>query len=372
MIKQKIKFLFLILQCLVLTTVTGCWDSQDINKKAIVTLVMMDFYNDNNVMYIEKYSFNSLIENNIKSDVAVLRGEGSLITDARNFIDLKNDTDTYTGSQKCIVFTNEFSEHFGIEEYISRIKGSVQYRKTIYPIYYSGYIHKVITFINSLHEPLGVKIEKIIMNNQINGKALPLNLAKIIQSTEDKKPYLLFNLNIAQDAPKLSDYVVYNDNKPVYQTDTNDLNGVLLYLTKNANLDMTVEVENTKYIFNLTLKNKKIVPKYENNKVTFSCDFYLQAKLIYLKEARNVTDSEIKIVGKHLENIIKDNLNTVVISAKNKAHCDFLEFYKYFRGNYKKAYDNNDWNTLFLQSDIKNNVHVNIILDQAVSERNFE
>lgn len=132
--KLCIKKILCIFLCIPIILNTGCWDSKDINKKAIRLSVGVD-YVDNLVEFsgeIVKFTTSSK-ETKGKSEASAtytMTSYGKTFEEARANSNSNVPYPIFLGATRVVVFGENFAK-LGIESYLNRIDSLYDYRKTL-------------------------------------------------------------------------------------------------------------------------------------------------------------------------------------------------------------------------------------------------
>jgi len=112
----------------------------------------------------------------------------------------------------------------------------------------------------------------------------------------------------------------------------------------------------------VSLKKRKIIPSYENGKISFDMKFDFEAKLMYgdKKTPYNFDDIANAEVTEILIKTLKNELADAVEQAQKKFECDYLQFDDEFRIKFPVEFEKMDWGKEFSKASFTFDVKVKL------------
>ncbi len=302
--------------CTTCFLLTGCWDAKDVDDQNIVLTVGID-YKDG------MYNFLTNIANFAKSSnegpikIALIRGSGDNFLTARDTLNRVSDNQIFLGSTRAVLFSEEMAKK-GIEEYVSRMRGDFEYRKTLKLITASNDLDEVFQIKPKNSIDIGYEIEQIINNMEDNGTTFETNAGKIIQHIASNQcGYLLHSIGIEDDSIKVNGYSIFKESKKIGFIKAEDREGVVYLLNrKEPRFGYTLHYNDIDIsVHTVKRKGKEITHVYEENGgVTISVELDMEGEIRYTSKPLSINESIKKELEKQLNNMIKED----IVSAINK------------------------------------------------------
>ena len=134
------KILYILL-CIPIILTTGCWDSEDINKKCIVISIGVDYVDDliefsGGIVKLTKSSKEAGGKSETSGAYNIL-SYGKTFEEARVNYNASNPYPTFLGATRVVVLGENVAK-LGIEPYLNRIDSLYDYRKTLLPVISRG------------------------------------------------------------------------------------------------------------------------------------------------------------------------------------------------------------------------------------------
>lgn len=346
----------------ILSIVSGCWDSMDINDKNIATTIAIGREGDQYIFHAEIANLMADTENNGKTKKYFLvKSYGKTYIDARLDLDIKVDKREYLGATQTMILTEDLTKN-GINEYMYRVRNLTEYRRTL----------DIVTTFNAVEDlfyneskkdlSMGETIKSTLDTLRDNGQAIHYGFSQILEwLTSDYVCFLLPNVNIENNEIAFTGYTVLKKGFYSHYIPIEESNGLLCFLHDQAKLTYNVPFGDNIAVVEVKLKNRKIQPNYADKQITFDASFTFDSQVQYLNVNDGLDDSAVIEVTENLKAILKEDLNNAIIQSQNICKGDFLGFYNAFRITYPNEIKQMDWYEAYLKSKI--NISVETSLD---------
>jgi spore germination protein len=359
---RTISYFFIIIYCFL--ALTGCWDAEDIQEKNIATSVVTDYDNGKYYLWIEIAKIKGIKQTGEvqkgKESFSILKSEGTSLIETRDEIDRKSDRPIYLGATRIIILTDRLAEK-GIEEYMNRIRGTIDYRKTIDVANTSSSPDEFLKIIPENDISVGFSMENTLKNMDDNGNGIHVSVGDILQYLSVKKAgFIIPKVDIKEDEHIFTGYSVFKNAKKIGFIPAEERKGLIYLIAKNPKFNYEVEYKDEKLAMNTLLKKRKINPIFEQGKLTFEVTLEFEGQIDYMEKVISIDYEDEKKLEKALESLIKVDIDQALDKAQKVFSCDYLEFYKYFRIHYPEAFKNIDWNEVFSKSKIAVQIHTDI------------
>lgn len=358
--KKCLRFLPVIISLLF---ITGCWDALDIEKRDILTAVMIDYKDNKYFFYTEIANISGVNQKNAvdsKSSFGFITSKGKTLTETRDDYNRRAMKSLYLGAGRVLVFTDRMAEK-GIEEYINRVRGQIDYRKSIELATTSANIKDILNTKAENSPSVGFAIESNIEDLTDRGGSIKEDVSDVLQALAVRKVgFLIPNIKVADNKIYISGYSVFKNDKLIGYIPAKDRKGTIYLLNPKADFYYDVNLKDKRYIVEVLLKKKKINTYYSNNKLKFQVDMSFNAIISFVNKGSEMTQEDVNTVSKMIEEQIKKDIRQATLLSQDKFGCDYLKFYKYFRAYYLKDFEKINWNDVYskAQMDIKAKVNV--------------
>lgn len=353
----------LIASVLILLNLTGCWDAYDISQHSIVSLVGIE-YNDNKYkMTLELINISKSPSSGEKSQQKseVVFGLGNSIAQARSDVEDKNPTELYLGAIRAVVFSGNYSSEMGIEEYLSRIKGSHEYRKTISLVTSDTETETLFDTKITGADSIGVSVEDIIKFQYENRQTYPAYASAILEHALVKNVgYLLNNVELKGNKTELTGYSVFKNNKKIGFIPATEKNGVNVFLLDRAHLVYTLPLEETTISVSAIIDKKKIKVSL-NDTITFGIELEAKCEMISQSKFTKISNDAIKELETKISEMIKADVLHATETATQKFGCDYLFLYTDLRAKYNTAFKTMNYDEKFKKSNFNVNVKSSLV-----------
>ncbi|MBF8982840.1 Ger(x)C family spore germination protein [Lutibacter sp. B2] len=362
------KFDKLLIICILSVLLTGCWDSEDINKKSITITLGVDYVNDGIEFSGELAKLRSSPsesgEKNQASGVYQLLSYGKNFEESRRHYDSINPYPVFLGATRVVIFGQNYAKE-GIEPYLNRIDHLYDYRKTLLSVVSRETPTELFKIKVEKDISVGFLIDDIMQNLEMRGEALYPQIGEILSDIAlGHVGYVLPYIGIERGSIKYLGMAVMKDSKLEGTIDLENTHGVLYILAQNPTL---VEVipstknEKNQISFTTFIKKRKIKTDYIDEKVIINIDLDLKAQLRYQYYPEPVEDEDIKKLEDMISKKVENDIVSTMKKAKNEFECDFFDFVRYFRAEHPEIYKKIKWEDQFTRADINVNVKTKVI-----------
>jgi len=353
--------ILLLIISIFLIMLTGCWDALDIDKKNIVTAVIIDKAEEGFTFYVEIASLGKSKNDNGGSPKSIsLKGEGITFATARDEINRKSDKPIYLSGDQAVIFTQAFAE-YGVEEYAYRIRQIPEYRKTIKIVLTQDDPSELIKLSERSKELLGLSIEYTLETLKSDGKCIHLTLSDLLEALASPyKSYVMPVIGEDDQTILIKGYSVFYQSKTVGFIPAENAVGLIMLKAKKPKASLVVPYNDVSYTIEVNIKKKTYVASYENGKTSFKVKLKCEAFLLYMSQSIPVTDEISQGLSIELNKLIEKIINDAIIESQQGLRIDYLEFYTSFRIKYPNIIKNLDWFNEYPNASISVEADVNL------------
>ena len=347
MLKTKFKISCMLL--IISSILTGCWDASSIEKKDIVTMFIVDYKDGKYIYYDEIANImgKSAAGESKSLSYSTLRSEGNTLVEARDDLNRRCDNQIFNSSTRAVVFTRRMAQN-GIEEYLNRMRGSTDYRKSLDLVTTSTLPEKVIKDTPENDASVGDSIEHTLKDLVSLGTSFHVSLGDILQVIADKKAgFLLTEINVKEENNTLTGYSVFKDSKYIGVIPANERKGVVFFLASDPKFFYEVNYKGRTLQIMTYLKNKQIKPLLENGQLTFIINMTFDGQINYMDQLFSIVDEDKEEITKKLEKLVKEDIVKTLQVSQEEYRCDYLHFYKYFRAYNQSKFKTVDWEQMY-------------------------
>lgn len=360
------KLLSLILAtAMVFAVMSGCADAVDINKKRIVTALMLD-YKDGQVCYnVEIANIESGSSDKDKSGgekYKYITGKGNTIAESKADLDHNLDRELYLSAIRTVVFTEEFVNGY-LVEYLNRLRAEEQYRKKVIIVTTAEDPQTLIDTCIEKNLSVGFSTEEMINTLHKEGAAFSYTTEEILEKiSSDNDTFVLPSINIKNETNALTGYSVISGGNIKGHISAEQAQPVVILNSQDARCEYLVDYDKQQFFVEGSCKSKKIKPSYEKGGVGFTVECTVDAILLYgtAKTPYDLTDKDYKKITELVEEEIKADILNAVDTAQNKLGYDYLRFDDAFRVKYPKQFEALNWTDAFKKAKMDASVTVNI------------
>lgn len=367
---MKINKFFLIKIVIILFFLVGCWDSYELEERTILTFVGLDKSSEK-VKFVLEYNsppqVSSQSQSNNKSASSLLFGEGYSFTDAKYSYQKRIPHSPYLGAIRGVAFSESYSKN-GITEYLNRIRGIKEYRKTI-SLYTTSTPFEILLDSKYLDtQNVGSDVEHLSEQLQKNGLNKNYKVSDILECSQiSNTAYLLSNIDVIKKAIEVTGYSIFNDNRKIGFIEFNKAKGINYVLMNNAYTEDTIDFEKLKVSLESKIVKKKIDVIYDGKKIIYKIDIHLNCKIINFSGPTKLNDKKNSDLEKAAENLAKKYIQEALIISQKKYKCDYLLLYKYFRAKYETEFEKMNWNKEYVKSKFIINVKSSVSSENLVN-----
>lgn len=381
----------IILVCVFLFLLSGCYDYKELNDYAIVTGIAIDKVKD-------KYEVSVLISNSSKtssdaeskeSDVVVYSGHGDTIFEAFKDIGLSSPKEIYIGSFSILLISEDVAKE-GINNVIDVFLRYPNSRKSFYLTIVKNDkakdVLKIMTPLanfpsqnisNNLASSTSLQgiIRKVSFNELLSilvqdGIDPTINSIKIVGN--EKKGFNQSNLENTEPKSniKLSNLAIFKNYKLVDFASYEESLGINFINKNMKDAYLKIKYKDGFVVIDTTKVNSNIKIDLENNNP--KVNIYINGEARITESNGNIKLTEYKTIEK-LQKLSNKKIKKIIIKAINKAkenNADIFGFGLKYYHKYPKYFkkEKNNWDKIF--KDLEINIHVKIILKNKVSSKN--
>lgn len=344
---------------------TGCWDSRDVEKKDILTALIVDYKDNEYYYYTEIANIAGKTsqggENQTSQDFNILISRGNTFDKARDDFNRKSVKELFLGAARILVFTDRMTKE-GIEEYVNRLRGQSDYRKSILIAITDDEPEDIIKTKPENAASIGFAIESNLNNLTDDGTSFSVNVGDILRIMAVKKAgFLIPYISIRDGKTSLTGYSVFdNKNERIGQISAQKREGVVFLLNNKSKFYDEIHQSNRNYTVSLALKSKSIKPEYINNQLVFNVHMKFDSKISLINKMAPISQEDYASLKKKIEELTQKQLEEAIDTSQNEYKCDYLDFYKYYRIYYYKEFEKADWNKVYSDAKINVSTQVNI------------
>lgn len=366
MLKNKLKVISIVI---ILTNIlTGCWDTSNIVNKNIVTMYIVDYEDEKYVYYDEIANINGASGfGDTKNPIySIVRAEGKTFTAARDDLNRKCDNQIFNGATRAAVFTKRMAEK-GIEEYLNRIRGNADYRKSMDLATTSTSAEKIIKNKPENAPSVGDSIEDTLKEQETLGNSFHITVGDILQVIADKKAgFLLPEINIKEENNTLTGYSVFKDAKYIGLIPSEQRKGVVFLMAEHPKFYYEINYEGRKILIMTKLISKTIKPLLEKYQLTFNIGMTFDAQIRYMDKLIQISDKEKEEINKKLEELVREDIDNTFYVSQKEYRCDYLHFYKYFRAYDQSKFKTVDWERMYADAIMDLKLRITITSAEAL------
>jgi Ger(x)C family germination protein len=362
MVRAKRLALIALALC-VAAAASGCWDSLDVNKKALVTLVVTDKQNGEYVFYATmpnlKKGGGQSREGGDGLQYESVTGRGGTLSEARRDLDSKMDNVPYLGTVRALVLTdNMIQDDFAL--YISRIDSIEEYRKALRIAVTFEKPEDLLASKPKSDESIGQSISDILTSSEHIHKIVSYSLTDIFNFRYSKMCFVLPNIGLEEGQLAFTGYSIMHNDRYLSSIPLDESSGLLYLLADEALWSFAVTLNGTLIAIDAELKNRRVKPYYRDGQVTFDVRLSFKSTVKYRSKSVPLDDAAMEAIRQQVVRRILDDVSGAITHSKAE-QCDYLGFKNYFRIAYPNEARTIDWQSAYVASVM--NISVNTTLE---------
>ena len=381
----------IILSVILLLTLTGCWNYNELNDYSIVSGVAIDKSKDEyemSVLISNSPKSNSSESNSSESQVVVYSGKGDSIFSALKQIGLISPNELYFGSFSVLVISEEVAKD-GINNAIDFFVRYPNSRKNFYVVLSREAMAKdtlkIMTPLSSFpsqkitdNVKSTTELQGIIASKNFNdllstiltpGTELSLNCIEIVGNVEEGSSKENIESSQPKTYTKLGNLGIFKDDKLIDWADRNESLGINIINGAISEMFLDIEYKEGYVVIDSTSFSSDVKVKLKDEQPVIDISLSGEARIV---EAEGYIDLEnskvIEEIQKKANKKIKKRVQQAIdLAIKNKT--DIFGFGKMFYQEYPKYFkeQEKEWNDNL--DKIKININSNLMLKNKVSSK---
>lgn len=89
--------------------------------------------------------------------------------------------------------------------------------------------------------------------------------------------------------------------------------------------------------------------------------------MLHLSKKYKIDTGKTRALKKKIADVVKKDVLKAIEESQKKFQCDYLYFYKYFRGKYNTEYKNMNWNNKYKEAKFNIEINTDIISGNLVN-----
>jgi Ger(x)C family germination protein len=340
--------------------VGGCMDSQDINKKMIVTTVTVDKVGDEYCFYAEIANIQAGSSGGsggtapMGSKYFYVKGCGKTMSEARLDIDRQLDQPIYLSGVRTLLLTERFANTDDeFTQYLYRLRSDETYRKKVITVTTHSDLDEMFKRLNMRNISVGYSIDNTVTTLEQQGEAFSRTTSRLLENVSSLYSGVLVPcIDLREDEMILSGYSVVNGNRVTGFIPIEDCKALNILKADNARTFYDVPYLDKLFTVKTTLDKRSVTAYYQNSEISYLFKLHFKATVEY-GSSRTPYDLN-KDALKEMENTLKQTMLVELIEAVNQAQTvyktDYLQLDDTFRIKYPAVFDKLDWQTEFLKA----------------------
>ena len=352
---------FVLMLSIITTSLCGCYDALDINKKHIVTAVLLD-YIDGQVEFCVEIADIEGGDKDSGEKYKYVTGKGESIIESKETLNRSLDRQLYLSAIRSIIFTERFIDKY-IIEYLNRLRASEQYNKKVLIATTSSQPQELIEKCEKNSISLGFTTEQLLSTLKKQGEGFVRTSEQVIEKlSQDRAAIILPSIAINDGTNELLGYTVIDENKVKGFIPANKASGCVLLNREKAKSHYVIEYNGQRLSVEGVIKDCKIQPEYRDEKINFTVDCEMKANLLYsdTRPEQAFSNKDYSEMEKQLKVSVKRDIEQTVEAAQNTFKCDYLYFDDAFRIKYPQQFARLWWDEEFIKADVDVKVKINL------------
>lgn len=381
----------IILSLILLLTLSGCWNYNELNEFSIVSGVALDKSGDEyemSVLISNSPKSNSSDSNSSESQVVVYSGKGKSIFSALKQIGLISPSELYFGSFSVLVISEEVAKD-GINNAIDFFVRYPNSRKNFYVVLSKNSkakdTLKIMTPLSSFpsqkitdNVKSTTELQGIIASKNFNdllstiltpGTELSINCIEIVGDVEEGSSKENIESSEPKTYTKLGNLGIFKDDKLVDWASRDESLGINIIKGAISEMFLDIEYEDGYVVIDSTSFSSDVKVKIKNDKPTININLSGEARIIEVKGDVDLENSKvIDEIQKKVNKKIKKRVEQAIqLAIENKT--DVFGFGQIFYQEYPKYFEKNknNWNDNL--DKIKINIKSDLMLKNKVSSK---
>jgi spore germination protein KC len=342
---------------------SGCWDSKDINDKAILATVLLDKQNGNYVFYVEvahtDRSGGPEGQSASPEKFTIIRGEGKTLIEARDELDRRLKYPIYISAVRSLIITQNFARE-DIAEYFNRLRADVEYRKKVISVTTDADPEELLNIFGR-EESVGLYIEKTLDQMTSYRQMIRRSSSIFIESLSSKYcGFLIPDIGINQNMIDVKGFSVVLGSKVVGFIPANEWNGIIFINAGRPEIEYVIPFEDKMLTFLISLNNRDIKPTYKNGIVKFDLKFDFKAELQYTSGRCpcKFTEKQFDQMSDIITSVLKKDIEDAINTSQRKFGGDYFDFNRRFHAAYPTQYHKMSWDKAYSKAEF--NVQVKV------------
>jgi len=348
----------LLILLIILFTITGCYDYQELNNRAIISGISIDYHDQ----YIVNFEILNNKESNSKENTSqkayLVEGIGDTIVEAFQNASDKIDSETYLPHLKVLILSEEAAS-IKMRDIVDYMLREPNIRNIFTPVVAKDCSAKEILTSASTENPvISEKIDSLIRNNKYSENiSIEINFDYFMDKFEDKRiDPVLTAITLVNETPTLAGIALFENRslKTILDTEQAAIFNVLTNDSSNHILKLACSDQEGFTIINL-YKNKKTDLEIKEDTLKIksnlnasvlkdSCGYNFREETIYKELNQKFADILKQEYTSFWENITKENTDSLGLRKK------------YYQKNRKEL---PDWSSLKLETEIQIEINKN-------------
>lgn len=344
---------------------TGCWDAEEIQKHSIITALVVDYKDDQYSFCAETASIlggGGATEGNDLS-FSMVTAQGKNFTEARDALERSTNLPIFLSGIRVAIFTENLCVT-GIQEYMNRIRGEFDYRKSLLIATTLEEPEKLIQNEPENVSSVGAAIENVMRTMVRLGSSFEISTGEILEYLAvDNVGFLIPQINLVNEQFTITGYCVMKNGKCAGHFSAEERYGTMFLKLKKKKFqhDINHEDENN-IVLTVELSKRKIKPKIINGEIIFDINLSFKGSILYAEKINKLSKKEMKQLEEKVKQEFLEKTIRALDMAQNKFKCDYLDFYKFFRAKYQKQFKQiENWNEAFSKAKSRIKIDFKIV-----------
>lgn len=308
----------LILMLLIIpTTLSGCFNYNDINQLTFVTSAIFDIDNSGNVvLYLDSMRpYRNTTESSDNGKRVIYKGIGKTALEAIRNINMASSYKINFTQNRALIFTEAAAKQ-GIDKFLSLIENDQEFQVKPYAFVFFGDVENLVNVSQNDEEYIGLFLNDLVQKNRNNPRSIISNINDYMVKTEMGNNYAVMSaLEIRNDVSnqkvELAGGVLMKDSKMVERIDvTSGMSyNFLMDEIKTGTLEVSNPQMNEGFVTLEILNSKtKTDVEYKNNKVILNKKIKTRVAFAEAQGRFIVSDQAVEELKVKAEENIKDYL----------------------------------------------------------------